>query len=42
MANHGHTFHHNDRLEVESPVLPEEPARRRFLQGMIASTAPKG
>ena len=20
MANHGHTFHHNDRLEVESPV----------------------
>ena len=39
MANHSHPFPHSDALQGESPALPEDQSRRRFMQGTIASTA---
>ena len=42
MANHSPASPHNDMPQVERPALPEEPARRRFIQGIIASTAALG
>src|SRR3989441_6951135 len=42
MANHSHTFPHSDTLQGESPALPEDPSRRRFIQGTIASSAALG
>ena len=42
MANDSPASPHNDMPQMESPALPEEPARRRFIQGIIASTAALG
>jgi hypothetical protein len=42
MGNHSHTFPHSDTLQGESPSLPEDPSRHRFIQGTIASTAVLG
>ena len=42
MANHSHTFSPSATPQGESPARSEDPSRRRFIQGTIASTAVLG